>query len=164
MNKRFLCTKLEIKLILCLILSFVIAVGIFFLLSQIGENILDNYFNKISFVSNQKRQAISDFKKYISDNNLTINDHDKITQWVRKEKYINIYVYKENRLIYSYNINNPDTGSNISQESPIIFSNEALSDIKFNDVNAKIYMECFFEYKYYYIIVFLMLQLHFCAL
>ncbi|AKN31427.1 histidine kinase [Clostridium carboxidivorans P7] len=154
MNKRFLCTKLEIKLILCLILSFVIAVGIFFLLSQIGENILDNYFNKISFVSNQKRQAISDFKKYISDNNLTINDHDKITQWVRKEKYINIYVYKENRLIYSYNINNPDTGSNISQESPIIFSNEALSDIKFNDVNAKIYMECFFEYKYYYIIVF----------
>lgn len=154
MNKRFLCTKLEIKLILCLIFSFVIAVGIFFLLSTIGENMLDNYFNKTSFVSNQKRQAISDFKKYISDNNLTVNDHDKIAQWVRKEKYVNIYIYKDNRLIYSYNINNLDNDYNQSQESPIIFSNEALSDIKFNDVNAKIYMECFFEYKYYYIIAF----------
>ncbi|AWI05852.1 sensor histidine kinase [Clostridium drakei] len=154
MNKRFICTKLEIKLILSVIFSSAIAVGIFFLLSTIGENILYNYFNKTSFVSNQKNQAISDFKKYVSDNNLTVNDHDKITEWVRKEKYVNIYIYKDNRLIYSYNINNPDTGSNLLQESPIIFSDQALSDIKFNDVNAKIYMECFFEYKYYYIVAF----------
>lgn len=115
---------------------------------------LDDYFNKTSFISNQKRQAISDFKKYISDNNLTINDHNKITQWARKEKYINIYIYKDNKLVSSYDINNQDTSYSQSEKSPIIFSNDEFYDIRFNDVNAKVYMECFFEYKYYYIIYF----------
>ena len=152
MNKNFLCTKLEIKLILCLIFSFIISIVIFFLLQTIGESILDNHFNKISFIDNQKNQAISDFRIYISDNNLTINDHDEITKWVRKEKYVNLYIYKDNKLVYDFNRNNSTIGYGEHQESSIILPSKNLYDIAFTDTNAQMYMECFFEYKYYYIV------------
>ncbi|WP_411168395.1 histidine kinase dimerization/phospho-acceptor domain-containing protein [Clostridium sp. MB05] len=152
MNKKFLCTKLEIKLILCLIFSFIISVGIFFLLQTIGESILDNHFNKISFMDKEKNQAISDFRTYILENNLTINDHDEITKWVRKEKYVNLYIYKDNKLVYDSNMNNSIIDYEEYQESLIFLPSKTLYDITFNDTDAKMYMECFFEYKYYYIV------------
>lgn len=126
----------------------------FFLLQTIGESILDNHFNKISFMDNQKNQAISDFRRYVLDNNLTINDHDEITKWVRKEKYVNLYIYKDNKLVYDSNRNNSTIGYEEYQESPIILPSKNLYDIAFTDTNAKMYMECFFEYKYYYIVSF----------
>jgi len=161
LNKNFLCTKLEIKLILCLIFSFVISVSIFFLLQTIGGSVLNNHFNKISFIDNQKNQAISDFRRYISDNNLTINDHDEITRWVRKEKYVNLYIYKDNKLVYGSNRNNSAIGYGEYQENSIILSSKTLYDIAFTDTNAKVYMECFFEYKYYYIASFLGIAISF---
>jgi signal transduction histidine kinase len=126
----------------------------FFLLQTIGESILDNHFNKISFMDNQKNQAISDFRRYVLDSNLRINDHDEITKWVRKEKYVNLYIYKDNKLVYDSNRNNSTIGYEEYQESPIILQSKNLYDIAFTDTNAKMYMECFFEYKYYYIVSF----------
>lgn len=115
---------------------------------------LDNHFNKTSFISSQKNQALSDFRRYILDNNLTINDHDKITEWVRKEKYVSLYIYKDKQLIYNSDRNNSAIDYGKYEENP--FSpNMSLYDIKFADTDAKMYMECFFQYKYYYIVSFL---------
>lgn len=152
--------KLEIKLILSLILSFAISVGIFFLLVTIGGNMLDNYFNKNSFISKQKDKSISDFRSYVLDNNLKINDYDKITQWVRKEKYISLYIYKDKQLIYNFDIENSTSDYEKHEENPFL-PNVSLYDIKFADTDAKMHMECFFEYKYYYIATFFCMAISF---
>lgn len=153
MNKKFLWGKLEFKLILCLVFSFAVSVGIFFLLQATGEDILDNYFDKTSFIENQKDQAISQFRRYVSDNGLTINDQDKITNWVQNKKYVTIYIYKDNNLVYASEGNNSAVGDGEYLKSPIL-PGKPLYDIEFADMNAQMYMECFFEYKYYYIIAF----------
>lgn len=153
MNRKFLSTKLEIKLIISLIFSFIISVCIFLLIQTIGENLLDRYFDKSSFLVNQKAQAISEFKKYVSDNDLSINDHDKIENWTRKNKNVNLYIYNDNNLVFSSNINTEVTNYDQYKESPIFPSN-TLIDVSFSDGDAKIHMECFFEYKYYYILAF----------
>lgn len=153
MNRKFLSTKLEIKLIISLIFSFIISVCIFLLIQTIGENLLDRYFDKSSFLVNQKAQAISEFKQYVSDNDLSINDHDKIENWIRKNKNVNLYIYNDNNLVFSSNINTEVTNYDQYKESPIFPSN-TLIDVSFSDGNAKIHMECFFEYKYYYILAF----------
>lgn len=154
MNRKFLSTKLEVKLIISLIFSFIISVCIFFLIQTIGENILENYFDKTSFLANQKAQAISEFKKYVSDNDLSINDNDKMENWIRKNKNVNLYIYNDNNLIYASNLNDEVTNYEQYKESPIFPSN-TLVDVSFIDANAKIHMECFFEYKYYYILAFI---------
>ncbi|AGF55547.1 signal transduction histidine kinase [Clostridium saccharoperbutylacetonicum] len=153
MNKKFLSTKLEIKLIIALVFSFIISVCIFLLIYTAGENILDNYFNKTSFLVNQKKQAVSEFKEYVSDNSLSINDHDKIESWIRQNKNVNLYIYKDNDLVYASNINDEVTSYEQYKESPIFPSN-TLVDVSFIDSDAKMHMECFFEYKYYYFLAF----------
>lgn len=146
-------TKLEVKLIASLIFSFIISVFIFLLTQTLGDKLLNNYFDKTSFLANQKIQAISEFKTYVLDNNLSINDYDKLKSWNRKNKYVNLFIYKDNNLVYYPDKNNELTSYEQYKEKPIFPSN-ALVDISFTDANAKIYMECFFEYKYYYISIF----------
>lgn len=153
MNRKFLSTKLEVKLIISLIFSFIISVFIFLLIQIIGGDLLDKYFDKTSFLANQKKQVISEFQTYVSDNNLAVTDHDKIESWARKNKYVNLYIYKDNDIIYASNMNNELTNYEQYKESPIFPSN-TLIDISFTDTDAKIHVECFFEYKYYYILIF----------
>jgi signal transduction histidine kinase len=148
LNRKFLIKKLEVKLILSVIFSFIIAVSIFVFLEGIGDSILDSYFNENSFISNQKNEAISDFRKYVSDNNLTTKDYDKITQWLHKEKYVSLYIYKDKQLIYNSDKNNAVIYYEKYDESPFL-SDAMLYDVKFEDTDAKMYMQCFFQYKYY---------------
>ncbi|WP_068535304.1 sensor histidine kinase [Paenibacillus glacialis] len=153
MNK-FLWGKLKIKLILSLVFSFAISLGIFYLLQVAGENLLGIYFNKTSFIEKQETQALFEFKSYVSDNGLTLNDQDKITKWVSDKKYVEIYIYKDNNLLYSSNsyISAAENGEYLINPSLI---REPFDNIEFADTNAQMYMEFFFEYKYGYIIIFL---------
>ncbi len=161
MNKKFSCSKLEIKLILSLVFSFAISVSIFFLLQATGEDILENYFSETSFIENQKNQAVSQFRRYVLKNNLTINDHRKIESWIRNEKYVIVYIYKDKKLIYASDGNNNTTNSNGKYpEIPILIDNQ-IYDIEFADTKAQMYMECFFDYKYYYMISFLFVAISF---
>lgn len=154
MNKEFIRSKLKIELIFCLILAFTVSVCLFFLLQALGGGILDNYFNKTSFIQNQRRQAVSQFRSYISNNGLTINDRDKMSKWVRNEKYVIIYIYKDDKLLYTLHNNNFTVGNEEYPRDPVL-SVKPLYDITFRDTKAQMYIECFFEYKYYYIVTFL---------
>lgn len=154
MNRKFLSSKLEVKLIISLLFSFFISICIFLLIQTIGDKILDNYFNKSSFLVNQKINAISEFKQYVSDNGLSTNDHEKIENWARKNKNVNLYIYMNNNLVYYSNSYNDATNYEQYKESPIFPSN-TLIDVPFTNGDAKMHMECFFEYKYYYILAFI---------
>jgi signal transduction histidine kinase len=151
LNKKFSPSKLEIKLILCLILSFIISVSLFFLLEYISSSLLDDYFNKNSFISSQESKALSDFKAYVSENNLSIKDKEKIDQWASKEKYVDIYIYHNNKLVYIFNENNADAYYLENPNNPFL-SDSLLHDIKFSDIDTKLYMNCYFQYKYYNIV------------
>jgi len=119
------------------------------LLQTTGEGILDNYLSKTSFIEDQQELAISKFKKYVSENNLTIKDQDRMAGWVREAKYVNIYLYLDNKLIYATDGYNSTTETKES----LFLKDKPVYDIEFSDTTAQIYMECFFEYKYYYIVM-----------
>lgn len=160
MSKIILWNRLEIKLILSIVFSFLIAIGIFLLLQDFGESMLDSYFSKTSFIENQRNNAISSFKEYVAENNLTLKNRDEISKWVSKEKYVNLYIYKNNKLIYDFNDNESTIDFGVYGKTAILSSN-LLNDINFADTDAKMYMECFFEYKYYFIIGFIDISISF---
>lgn len=154
MNKIFTWGKLKIELLFCLVFSFVVSAGLFFLLQSAGASILDNYFNTTSFIEDQTHQAVVQFKNYVADNSLSIHDRDQMAKWVRNEKYVNINIYQNGHLIYAFDGSNSAVGNEEYSTSQIIMG-EPLYDINFSDSAAQMYMECFFEYKYYYIVTFL---------
>lgn len=141
---------LEHKLILCLILSFCLSIGIFFLLETPSMRLLEDYLNKTSFEKIQKMQAISDFKSYVSANKLSIKDQDKITKWEREKKYVKLYIFKDNRLVYDLGNSNSANGDDYFGEDTAL-PQKSLYDIVFSDTNAKLYVESFFAYKYFFI-------------
>ncbi|WP_077835694.1 sensor histidine kinase [Clostridium felsineum] len=147
MNRKHLCSRLEIKLIISIIFSLVVALSIFVLLENIGDNILDNYFDKNYFVENQKKKTLTDFKEYISENHIKMGDTKKISQWANKKKYVNLYIYKDNKLIYDHNMDDVDEYT--PSQSPVVVLDKELYNIKFSDEVGKVYLECFFQYKYY---------------
>lgn len=149
-NKKFLNKKLEIKLIMAIIISLIISISLFFILQINGESLLDRHLYKTSFFQNQKNKAMSDFKTYVSNNNLSINDSEKMDEWVRKNKYIDIYIFKNNNMLYdSTNRKEPLESE---ENEPLILSGYSYN-INFSDLRAQVYIMCYFEYKYYYILI-----------
>ncbi|WP_243175578.1 sensor histidine kinase [Clostridium gasigenes] len=93
---------------------------------------------------------MSDFKTYVSNNNLSINDSEKMDEWVRKNKYIDIYIFKNNNMLYdSTNRKEPLESE---ENEPLILSGYSYN-INFSDLRAQVYIMCYFEYKYYYILI-----------
>lgn len=152
--------KLKIKLILCLIFSFTLSLIFFLLLQTTGESILERYLTKTSFIDNQEQQALLNFKTYVSEENLSLQDHDKIAQWIREMKYVNIYIYTDNKLIYATDGYTTTENGGILID-PNLRSSPQLIDIQFSDARAQIHLECFFEYKYYHIVTILGVALSF---
>lgn len=153
MNKRLSFTKLEVKLVFCLIFALSISVGIFFLLDYVGEGLLDSHFNNTSFAKSQKYRIIDDFKNYVKKNKVSIKDNAKITNWMEKEKYITVYIYKDNKVVYSYDKNSLEETPEYLKD--LSLGDRPLYDITFKDAKAKLYLNSFFEYKYYYTMSFL---------
>lgn len=165
MNKIFARGKLKltlkIKLILCLIFSFTLSLIFFGLLQTTGESILQRYLTKTSFIANQEQLALSKFKTYVSEENLSLQDHDKIAKWIREMKYVNIYIYTDNKLIYA-----TDGYTSIIENEGLLIDTKLsnapqLINIQFSDGRAQIHLEYFFEYKYYHIVTILGVALSF---
>jgi signal transduction histidine kinase len=141
--------KLKFKLILSLVLSLALSTGLFILLQIISESILDNYLFRTSFIQNQQEDAIADFQNYVTQNELMVNDQESMKNWVRDVKYVNIFIFKDGNLLFA-----TDGYEAVAESREYLFDtvlkDEPFYDVAFADMNAKVYMECFFEYKYYY--------------
>lgn len=90
-------------------------------------------------LDNKSTQALSDFKSYVLKNNISINDHEKIEKWVRNYKYVDIYIFKNNTLVY----NSTRYASYSDYETLVETTNisDYFDDISFYDANGKVYMD-----------------------
>lgn len=153
MSRKLLKGSLKLKLMLALVLSLAVSAGVFVLLQATSEDIIINHLNKISFQTKQREAAVAEFREFVAENKLTTADHDKMKDWVRQEKYVNIFLFFENKMIFSTD------GFRTAIESneyifDILLNDDPFYEITFADRKAKLYMECFFEYKYYYVVLF----------
>ena len=114
---------------------------------------LSSYYDKTSFLQNKNEQVLLDFKSYVSKNNISINDYKKIEKWARDYKYIDIYIFKDDNLIY--NSNRYSSLDNLENAVNILNISNNFNDISFSDSEAKIFIDCYFEYKYFYINLFI---------
>lgn len=154
MNKNFFIGRLKAKLIWALLLSLALAAGLFLLLQTASEGLLENYLIKTSFIKNQQSDALSAFQDFVAENRIATTDHEKMAAWVRNEKYVNVYLFKDNLLLFA-----TDGYKAATQSREYLFNatinDQLIYNLEFSDTNARVYMEFFFEYKYYYIVTIL---------
>ncbi len=121
---------------------------------------MGDYFNKSTFMENQKNQAIAEFKEYVSDNRLALSDHEQLTKWVGKMEYVSVFLFKDHNLVYSSDREEAAAGDENYIINPVL-KGIPLVPVAFADTNVQLYMECFFEYKYFSIISYVTLALSF---
>jgi signal transduction histidine kinase len=152
LNRKPCKGKLKYKLMLALVLSLAVSAGLFIVLQVTSEDIIVNHLNKTSLITKQQEESITEFREFVAQNGITTSDHEKMKNWVRHAKYINIFIFHENKMIFS--TDGFDTAIEGNEYLfDIILKNEPFYDVPFADTNTKVYMECFFEYKYYYIVM-----------
>ena len=154
MNKLLIGKKLKLKLVLALILSLFVSVGTFIVLQVVGETALDSYLSKSTFIENRQRDALERFQTMVSNEHLSTQNHQRLSEWIRGERYLELFMFQQDQLIYA---SNTDADSAIDEEllTQFLPSRTPITTVQFADQAAQIYLVGFYEYQYYNLLLIL---------
>ncbi len=158
MIKPFFRLKLKVKLILALMAAAAISVGAFFALQTFGNDLLNHYFDRTSFIANQNAKTVKQFAKYVKEHRLSTADEKGLAEWVENKKYVALYVYLDRKLVYSSD--GYYTEAEGKNSKPFV-PDESLYKVAFADADAQVYLESFSEYQYYTLVTFACLAVSF---
>ncbi|WP_222124450.1 HAMP domain-containing protein [Paenibacillus xylanexedens] len=110
-----------------------------------GESMVNDYLIRSDLTQNQENQAFADFKKYLADYQVSTKDHEQLSSWVHQAKYVNLYIYQDDRLMYTSSV---FLQGDQDRSIPSFLTQEPAAVVKFADGEAKVFIEGFFEYKF----------------
>ncbi|MGQ8874158.1 histidine kinase dimerization/phospho-acceptor domain-containing protein [Paenibacillus sp. TSA_86.1] len=154
MNKLLIGKKLKLKLVLAIILSLFVAVGTFIVLQVVGETALDSYLGKSTFIENRQQDALKRFQTMVSSEHLSTKDHERLKEWIRGERYLELFIFEQDKLIYASNTE-ADPAINKELITQFLPSRTPITTVQFADQTAQIYLVGFYEYQYYNLLLIL---------
>lgn len=93
----------------------------FFLLQAAGSALLTQYLEESNFQETYIEEKVHDFQRYVSSQNLSVQDTHALTQWVQKNPLILMEIYRDNILLYT-SFAPEESSDEISQtESPYYY-------------------------------------------
>ncbi|MBP1903797.1 signal transduction histidine kinase [Paenibacillus turicensis] len=155
MNKLLIGKKLKLKLVFAVLFSLLIFVGSFLVLESASESIINNYISKSTFVEKRQQDALDRFSTFVRDEHISTGDHERLSAWIRKERYLNLYLFVDKKLIYSSNNTELTPAMNEQLLTQLIPSKIPIITISFVDQNAEVYLVGYYEYQYYNLILLL---------
>jgi len=152
LNKLLIGKKLKLKLILAILFSLLISFCSFVVLEIVGESVLDNYLSKSTFIEQRQKDALERFIDFVKDEKLSSDDEKKLSAWVGKERYLNLYIFSNEKLIYSSNtLIDPLVSEQLLTH--FVPSKIPITTVSFKDREAQVYMVGSYEYQYYNLIL-----------
>ncbi|MEK4440192.1 HAMP domain-containing sensor histidine kinase [Niallia sp. FSL K6-0077] len=153
MNRLLMGKKLKIKLVLAVLISLAISLSVFGILQVVGEKVLNSYLSKSAFMENRQQDALERFEEFVNSQNVSTRDREKLTEWINNERYLNLYIFAKEKLIFS---SNKEVDPAINEELLTRFTpSETPTTIHFADQDAQIYLVGLYEYQYYNLILFI---------
>lgn len=89
------------QLFLLLLFSAFVAVGVFYGLDRIGENVVYDYYSSSDYSSKKDERYIAGLQEYISQKNLSTSDISELSKWMESQKVLSsMLVFKDDILVY----------------------------------------------------------------
>jgi signal transduction histidine kinase len=148
LNKLLIGKKLKLKLVFALLFSLLIFIGSFLVLEIASESIINNYISKSTFVEKRQQDALDRFSTFVRDEQISTGDHERLSSWISKERYLNLYLFVDKKLVYSSNNPEPAPAMNEQLLTQIIPSKIPITTITFADQDAEVYLVGYYEYQY----------------
>lgn len=131
-----------------LLFSLLVFIVSFFVLEAVGESIINNYLSKSTFVEKRQQDAIDRFNTFVKNEQISTKDHERLSAWINKESYLNLYLFADKKLVYSSNNTEPAPAMNEQLLTQIIPSKIPIMTITFADQDAEVYLVGYYEYQY----------------
>lgn len=152
MGKHRKSSRLSIKLLAAAMISLILAGVIYVLLSFVCEqSIVKRYQGDLP--RKQLVDAATRFQAFVDDASLSVSDREKIDEWVRRERYLDMYIAKEMQMVYisgftlSYITDSEDQFSDLYELLDCYLPKDNCFDIEFADGPGKIYLQGFYEMR-----------------
>lgn len=129
-----------------MLIAFLIAGACFLTLNISGEYLINHYLESSDFVAKANNKRIENLQKYVTGNQISTDDFDKLTQWVKKQRVIYIQIYKGHTLLYDSNY--PDVSAE-TYEADDYYAWESVYQVEFEDGEADVVINGLYAYEYY---------------
>ncbi|MGO4530248.1 histidine kinase dimerization/phospho-acceptor domain-containing protein [Paenibacillus sp. 2TAF8] len=144
-HRKFTLTK---KLALIILLAATVSGLIFLTLQKVSNGLIDRYLNSEAYYESESSKSIAKFSKYVEANNLSSTDRKAFGQWVKKENYIMLTIYKDQLLQYDSNYSAEDeSGYGVERETQYVQKHSF--PVMFSDGEGRVTVDGFFSSRYY---------------
>lgn len=131
-----------------LVMAFLVAVLFFVLLNRSGTLLLNSYFTKTDYMERENQRRVEDFRDYVKKNQLTSEDAEKLTEWVRRQEVVWMQIYRDHILLYDsqfpYMKANPEY-----HVKGQFYEWESYKTIEFQDGPARVFLTGMYTYQFF---------------
>ena len=105
--------SLRAGMLITIILATALGVSMYFILHALIISWVDNNYNSASRREDRYNDYFEDLQEYVKDNAVSSTDTSAITRWVRSNRNVYVFLYKDDHLFYDGIIEGekPDTGT-----------------------------------------------------
>ncbi|MCM3139456.1 HAMP domain-containing histidine kinase [Bacillus safensis] len=137
------------KKLALLILAAAIVSGIVFLtLQKITNDLIDGYLSSDEYYEQESAKYIQKFNRYVSENELSSTDRKAFGEWVKKENYINLTIFKDQVLQYD-SIYSAADESAYGKERMTRYAEHHSYPVQFSDGNGRVMVDGFYSSRYH---------------
>ncbi|BBP92119.1 hypothetical protein BsIDN1_57370 [Bacillus safensis] len=144
-HRKYTLAKKKLSL---LILAAAIVSGIVFLtLQKITNDLIDGYLSSDEYYEQESAKYIQKFSRYVSENELSSNGK-AFGEWVKKENYINLTIFKDQVLQYD-SIYSADDESAYGKERMTQYAEHHSYPVQFSDGKGCVMVDGFYSSRYH---------------
>ncbi len=144
-NRKFTLTK---KLALLIVIALMVSGVVFLMLQKITNDLIDGYLNSDEYYQEESARYIQRFSEYVSVNELSTSDRKAFADWVRKENYIMLTIFKDQVLQFDSNYSAADESA-YGQEKVTQYAQNHSLPVKFSDGEGRVIIDGFYSSRYY---------------
>lgn len=128
-----------------LVLSALISTAFFVALNAIGDYTIRYFIMNTSYMEQKDRKIISNLQNYVTENQVSVNDSEKLTKWVKKQSVVTIQIYRNGYIIYDSQYPEADLEDTVDNR----YDWQSFYTLSFADGNAEVVLYGFYDYQLY---------------
>lgn len=137
-----------------LVAAFAVSALLFLLMSAVSESFITRYVRDSDFVNKETARIVDSLQAYVSEKKITARTVDRLEDWSRSEKYMHLIVFREGEIAFDSDVANERVIANGTIYAPNY-------TVSLEDYAAPIFLDSFYEYRFYEIAVFVELVVSF---
>ena len=140
---------LRARFAVSILIAALISFAAFWVLFAIKDYLISSYFANPSVETEIMNKRVTEFQKYVTDNNVSSADLSALKKWEKKQPLILLELYDTNDLVYSSYYHIDGVIEEYTNNNTGLTDRNNIYDIKFSDKHLSAVMYMDISYRYY---------------